>query len=115
MQSRGSRVGSGVSVRVLALCHRAHPERLRGQHTTASALIDDLSVASAVPWDPGCINGPGAGDQEPRTGGFVVFCPDDTSREPLDEFVRCKLFPPVSDGQGLTVRYYQRAGTPPRL
>jgi len=32
-----------------------------------------------------------------------------------DEFVRCKLFPPVSDGQGHTVRYYQRAGTPPRL
>jgi hypothetical protein len=32
-----------------------------------------------------------------------------------DEFVRCKLFPPVSDGQGHTMRYYQRAGTPPRL
>src|SRR6266542_1918084 len=32
-----------------------------------------------------------------------------------DEFVRCKLFPPVSDGQGHTIRYYQRAGTPPRL
>src|SRR6266542_2862356 len=31
------------------------------------------------------------------------------------EFVRCKLFPPVSDGQGHTIRYYQRAGTPPRL
>ncbi len=32
-----------------------------------------------------------------------------------DEFVRCKLFPPVSDGQGHTIRYYQRSGTPPRL
>ncbi len=32
-----------------------------------------------------------------------------------DEFVRCKLFPPVSDGQGHTIRYYQRGGTPPRL
>jgi putative DNA primase/helicase len=32
-----------------------------------------------------------------------------------DEFVRCKLFPPVSDGQGHTIRYYQRAGTPPRF
>jgi hypothetical protein len=32
-----------------------------------------------------------------------------------DEFFRCKLFPPVSDGQGHTIRYYQRAGTPPRL
>jgi putative DNA primase/helicase len=31
------------------------------------------------------------------------------------EFVRCKLFPPVSDGHGHTIRYYQRAGTPPRL
>ena len=31
------------------------------------------------------------------------------------EFVRCKLFPPVGDGQGHTIRYYQRAGTPPRL
>lgn len=32
-----------------------------------------------------------------------------------DDFVRCKLFPPVSDGQGHTIRYYQRGGTPPRL
>jgi hypothetical protein len=32
-----------------------------------------------------------------------------------DEFLRCKLFPPVSDSQGHTIRYYQRAGTPPRL
>jgi hypothetical protein len=32
-----------------------------------------------------------------------------------DEFIRCKLFPAVSDGQGHTIRYYQRAGTPPRL
>ncbi len=32
-----------------------------------------------------------------------------------EEFVRCKLFPPVSDGQGHTIRYYQRPGTPPRL
>ncbi len=32
-----------------------------------------------------------------------------------DEFVRCKLFPPVSDGQGHTIRYYQRGGTPARL
>jgi hypothetical protein len=31
------------------------------------------------------------------------------------DFVRCKLFPPVSDGQGHTIRYYQRGGTPPRL
>src|SRR5262245_7358211 len=32
-----------------------------------------------------------------------------------DEFVRSKLFPPVDDGQGHTIRYYQRGGTPPRL
>jgi len=32
-----------------------------------------------------------------------------------DEFVRCKLFPPVADGQGHTIRYYQCGGTPPRL
>jgi len=32
-----------------------------------------------------------------------------------DEFVRCKLFHPVSVGQGHTIRYYQRGGTPPRL
>jgi hypothetical protein len=32
-----------------------------------------------------------------------------------EDFVRCKLFPPVSDGQGHTIRYYQRGGTPPRL
>src|SRR5206468_7636703 len=29
--------------------------------------------------------------------------------------LRCKLFPPVSDGQGHTVRYYQRQGTSPRF
>src|SRR5215831_2729614 len=34
---------------------------------------------------------------------------------PADAFVRCKLFPPVSDGQGHTIRYYQHAATPPRL
>jgi len=49
----------------------------------------------------------------------LVFPYDGTSstiplRRP-DEFVRCKLFPPVSDGQGHTIRYYQRPGTPPRL
>jgi hypothetical protein len=33
----------------------------------------------------------------------------------VDEFVRCKLFPPVSDSNGHTIRYYQRAGTTPRL
>lgn len=32
-----------------------------------------------------------------------------------DEFVRSKLFPPVDDGQGHTIRYYQKGGTPPRL
>ncbi len=32
-----------------------------------------------------------------------------------DDFVRCKLFPPVDDGQGHTIRYYQKSGTPPRL
>jgi hypothetical protein len=32
-----------------------------------------------------------------------------------DEFIRCKLFPPVSGRDGHTIRYHQRAGTPPRL
>lgn len=32
-----------------------------------------------------------------------------------DEFVRSKLFPPVDDGQGHTIRYYQKSGTAPRL
>src|SRR5688572_25201425 len=32
-----------------------------------------------------------------------------------EEFLRCKLFPAVADGQGHSIRYYQRAGTPPRL
>lgn len=49
----------------------------------------------------------------------LVFPYDGSSRGiPMrrpDEFVRCKLFPPVSDGHGHTIRYYQRAGTPPRL
>jgi putative DNA primase/helicase len=49
----------------------------------------------------------------------LVFPYDSVSHGGLwrrkDEFVRCKLFPPVSDGQGHTIRYYQRAGTPPRL
>jgi hypothetical protein len=32
-----------------------------------------------------------------------------------DEFVRCKLFPPVGDNDGHAIRYYQRVGTSPRL
>ena len=33
----------------------------------------------------------------------------------VDTFYRAKLFPPVPDGQGHTIRYYQPAGTAPRL
>jgi hypothetical protein len=50
---------------------------------------------------------------------ILVFPYDGASHDGLwrqeGEFVRCKLFPPVSDGQGHTMRYYQRQGTPPKL
>jgi hypothetical protein len=50
----------------------------------------------------------------------VLVFPYDTTPSGIpvphaDAFMRCKLFPPVNDGQGHTIRYYQRAGTPPRL
>ncbi len=32
-----------------------------------------------------------------------------------ETFVRCKLFPPVTDDAGHTIRYHQRPGSPPRL
>src|SRR5262249_26728393 len=49
----------------------------------------------------------------------LVFPYDGASHDGLwrhnDEFVRCKVFPVVTDGQSHTIRYYQRGGTPPRL
>jgi len=60
----------------------------------SARLVDQVRHVLVFPYD-----GPGQGGAWRRDG----------------EFVRCKLFPPGGDGQGHTIRYYQRAGTPPRL
>jgi hypothetical protein len=55
----------------------------------------------------------------PKVRQILVFPYEGASHDGLwrseGEFVRCKLFPPIADGEGHTIRYYQRAGTPPRL
>ena len=95
-----------------------HPEAL--EDLRRSGLSDETIVAAGL-------YTPAPGDL-PRFLGtrlvaqvqhIMVFPYDGASHDGLwrhnDEFVRCKLFPSVSDGQGHTIRYYQRGGTPPRL
>jgi hypothetical protein len=60
----------------------------------SARLVDQVRHVLVFPYDP-------------TPSGIPVPHPD--------AFVRCKLFPPVDDGQGHTIRYYQRAGTPTRL
>jgi hypothetical protein len=95
-----------------------HPEAI--EDLRKSGLSDSTIVAA-------CLYTPAPADLprmlSPRlvdkVHHILVFPYDNSSNgipsRRADEFVRCKLFPPVSDGDGHTIRYYQRAGTPPRL
>ncbi len=95
-----------------------HPEAVEDLRRSG---LDDATIAAAGLYTPA----PGDLPRllSARLVGQVrhvlVFPYDGASHGALwrrdDEFVRCKLFPPVSDGQGHTIRYYQRAGSPPRL
>jgi hypothetical protein len=95
-----------------------HPEALEDLRLSG---LDDATIAAAGLYTP-------APGELPRllsarlvgqVRHVLVFPYDSAGHGGLwrrdGEFVRCKLFPPVADGQGHTVRYYQRGGTPPRL
>ncbi|PWU23503.1 MAG: hypothetical protein C5B48_08470 [Candidatus Rokuibacteriota bacterium] len=95
-----------------------HPEALEDLRRSG---IDDATIAAARLYTPppGDLPRLLSARLVEKVRHVLVFPYDGAShglpmRRP-DEFVRCKLFPSVSDGQGHTIRYYQRAGTPPRL
>jgi hypothetical protein len=95
-----------------------HPEALEDLRRSglSDATIDAAGLHTAAPGDLPRLLSARLVD---KVRHVLVFPYDGASHGiPMtraDEFVRCKLFPPVSDGQGHTIRYYQRAGTPPRL
>jgi hypothetical protein len=95
-----------------------HPEAL--QDLRGSGL-DDATIAAAGLYTPAPVDLPRllSARLVDQVRHVLVFPYDEVGHGGLwrrqDEFVRCKLFPPVSDGQGHTIRYYQRGGTPPRL
>ncbi|MGH7302989.1 MAG: DUF3854 domain-containing protein, partial [Candidatus Rokuibacteriota bacterium] len=95
-----------------------HPETLEDLRRSG---LDDATIAAAGLYTPAPGDLPRllSARLVDQVRHVLVFPYDGASHGGLwrrdDEFVRCKLFPPVSDGQGHTIRYYQRAGTPPRL
>jgi hypothetical protein len=95
-----------------------HPEALDDLRRSG---LDDATIAGAglytpAPGDLPRLLSPRLVDQVRHV---LIFPYDSAGHGGLwrrdGEFVRCKLFPPVSDGDGHTIRYYQRGGTPPRL
>ena len=95
-----------------------HPEALEDLRRSG---LDDDTIAVAGLYTPAPADLPRflSARLITQVRHLLVFPYDGASRDGLwrgaDEFVRSKLFPPVSDGEGHTIRYYQRAGTPPRL
>src|SRR3990172_8011790 len=95
-----------------------HPEALEDLRRSG---LDDSTISAAGLYTPAPGDLPRllSARLVDQVRHVLVFPYDGASHGALwrrdDEFVRCKLFPPVSDGQGHTIRYYQRAGTPPRL
>ena len=95
-----------------------HPEALEDLRRSglSDATIAAAGLHTAAPFDLPRLLSARLVDQVRH----VLVFPYDTTPSGLpvahaDAFVRCKLFPPVDDGQGHTIRYYQRTGTPPRL
>jgi hypothetical protein len=95
-----------------------HPEALEDLRRSglSDATITEAGLYTPAPGElPRLLSARLAG----QVRHVLVFPYDGASHGGLwrrdDEFVRCKLFPPVSDGQGHTIRYYQRGGTPSRL
>jgi hypothetical protein len=95
-----------------------HPEALEDLRKSG---LDDATIAAAGLYTPAPGDLPRflSARLADQVKHILVFPYDGASRDGLwrqeGEFVRCKLFPPVPDGQGHTMRYYQRPGTPPRL
>jgi hypothetical protein len=103
---------------VASLTLSLHPEALED---LARSGLDEATISAAGLYTPAPVDLPRllSARLVDQVRHVLVFPYDEVGHGGLwrrdDEFVRCKLFPPVSDGQGHTIRYYQRAGTPPRL
>ncbi len=95
-----------------------HPEALEDLRRSglSDATIVEAGLSTPAPGDLARLLGPRLAGQVSHVLVFPYDCAPHGAPSPPDEaFVRCKLFPPVSDGQGHAIRYHQRAGTPPRL
>lgn len=95
-----------------------HPDAL--EDLRRSGLTDDTIVAAGLYTPaPGDLPRLLSARLVDRVRHVLVFPYDDVAPTAAwrrgDAFARCKLFPPVADGEGHTIRYYQRGGTPPRL
>src|SRR5262252_3876595 len=95
-----------------------HPEALEDLRRSglSDATIAAAGLYTAAPVDLAKLLSARLVDQVRH----VLVFPYDTTPSGIpvshaDAFVRCKLFQPVNDGHGHTIRYFQRAGTPPRL
>src|SRR5215813_13097474 len=95
-----------------------HPEALEDLHRSglSDATIAAAGLHTAAPGDLPRLLSARLVDQVRH----VLVFPYETTPSGIpvphaDAFVRCKLFPPVADGQSHTIRYYQRAGTPSRF
>src|SRR5688500_3941025 len=95
-----------------------HPEALEDLRRSG---LSDAAIAAAGLYSPAPGDLPKllSARLVDRVNHVLVFAYDAPGHAGVwrrdDEFVRCKLFPAVTDGEGHTIRYYQRAGTPPRL
>jgi hypothetical protein len=95
-----------------------HPEALEDLRRSG---LDDATIAAAGLYTPAPVDIPRflSARLANQVKHILIFPYDGPGHGSLwrrdDEFVRCKLFPPVGDGKGHTIRYYQRGGTPARL
>jgi hypothetical protein len=95
-----------------------HPEALDDLRKSglSDAAIAEAGLYTAAPGDLPRLLGPRLAE---RVRHALVFPYDGGGPGGAwrrdGEFVRCKLFPPVSDADGHTIRYYQGGGTPARL
>ena len=95
-----------------------HPEALEDLRRSG---LNDETIAAAGLYTPAPADLPKflSARLVAKVRHIVVFPYEGASRDGLwrsdGEFVRCKLFPAVPDGEGHTIRYYQCAGTAPRL
>ena len=113
-QDTAERMDEAAAASRLSLHHEAL-EDLR-KSGLSDATIAEAGLYTPAPGDLPRLLGARLAEQVRHA---LVFPYDVVGRGGLwrrdDEFVRCKLFPPVSDGDGHAIRYHQRGGTPPRL